>query len=216
MNPTALVSRQATRPRWVLFFLAALVTVWTILGMAGTASAATGSGAGNRVGASTQNLAPLVGPPKSVSPGQRLGEGRSGAEIVVATGVATNTAADGGPGEWGTAQESMSQRASEYQSRITGQPEGSVYRVNGVKFDGYEDGVLQEAKGPGYANFVKDGEFQPWYNGADQLAAQAQRQLAAAGGTPITWSVAEPDAVTAINNLFSSRGIYGINVVNVP
>lgn len=91
-----------------------------------------------------------------------------------------------------------------------------MYRVNGVKFDGFARGVLQEAKGPGYANFVKDGRFQPWYNGADSLVSQAQRQLAAAGGTPITWSVAESNAVTAINNLFADRGISGINVVLAP
>jgi len=35
-------------------------------------------------------------------------------------------------------------------------------------------------------------------------------------GTPITWSVAEPEVVSAINNLFMSRGISGINVVHVP
>jgi hypothetical protein len=42
-----------------------------------------------------------------------------------------------------------------------------VYRVNGVKFDGYANGVLQEAKGPGYAQFVRNGEFQPWFLSAE-------------------------------------------------
>ena len=42
---------------------------------------------------------------------------------------------------------------------------------------------------------------------------QAERQLAAAGGTPITWSVAEAPATAAINRLFLDRGISGINVV---
>lgn len=85
-----------------------------------------------------------------------------------------------------------------------------------MKFDGFANGVLQDAKGPGYAGFVRNGQFEPWYDGADGLASQAQRQLAAAGGVPITWSVAEPEAVVAINNLFASRGISGINVTHVP
>jgi filamentous hemagglutinin len=110
----------------------------------------------------------------------------------------------------------MSPRAAAYQEQITGEPAGSVYRVNGVKFDGFTDGVLQEAKGPGYANFVENGEFQPWYDGAEKMVRQAVSQLAAANGTPITWSVAEESAVTAIDNLFAARGITGINVVYVP
>ncbi len=125
-------------------------------------------------------------------------------------------AAKAGPGAWGSAAEAMSGRAAAYQSQITGRAAGSVYRVNGVKFDGFANGVLQEAKGPGYAKFVRNGQFQPWFSGADGLASQAQRQLSAAGGTPITWSVAEADAATAINNLFVSRGISGIDVVHVP
>jgi hypothetical protein len=48
------------------------------------------------------------------------------------------------------------------------------------------------------------------------LRAQVTRQLAAAGGTPITWSVAELSTATAIDNLFASNGISGINVVYVP
>jgi len=110
----------------------------------------------------------------------------------------------------------MSARAAAYQAQVTGRAAGSVYTVNGVKFDGFIDGVLQDAKGPGYATFVRNGQFQPWFQGADELASQAQRQIAAAGGTPITWSVAEADAATAINHLFESRGISGISVVHVP
>jgi hypothetical protein len=77
-------------------------------------------------------------------------------------------------------------------------------------------GVLTEAKGPAYATFVKGGRFVPWFRGADALASQAQRQLAAAGGTPIRWAVTEPEAATAIRGLFRSRGISGINVTHVP
>lgn len=48
------------------------------------------------------------------------------------------------------------------------------------------------------------------------MVDQAERQLAAAGGTPITWSVAEQPVVGAINSLFARNGISGINVMYVP
>ncbi|MGW1199545.1 polymorphic toxin-type HINT domain-containing protein [Streptomyces sp. NPDC002536] len=125
-------------------------------------------------------------------------------------------AGKGGPGNWGTVNEAMSERAAEYQAKVTGVPNGFGYKVNGVKFDGFRDGVLLDAKGPGYATFTKDGRFRSWYNGADSLADQAQRQLNAAGGKSITWHVAEGDAVTAMRNLFADRGITGINIVHTP
>jgi filamentous hemagglutinin len=110
----------------------------------------------------------------------------------------------------------MSAEAAAYQELITGRPATQSYVVNGVKFDGFSNGVLQDAKGPGYANFVKDGTFASWYSGQDELAEQAQRQLAAAGGVPISWFVAEQPASEAIQNLFADRGISGINVIYAP
>jgi Restriction endonuclease fold toxin 5 len=90
------------------------------------------------------------------------------------------------------------------------------YALNGVKFDGFRAGVLIDAKGPGYATFVQDGQFVPWYTGADALADQARRQVAAAGGMKIEWHVAESEAATAIDNLFAERGISGIKIVVAP
>ena len=52
-----------------------------------------------------------------------------------------------------------------------------------------------------------------WFTGAPDLVDQAERQLAAAGNTPITWYVADPEAVTAIKNLFQNNDVEGINVV---
>ncbi len=106
----------------------------------------------------------------------------------------------------------MSERAAAFQAEVTGAAPGSVYRVGGVDFDGFANGTLLEAKGPGYATFVRGGQFQPWFQGADGLVSQATRQLAAAGGTPIQWVVAEPEAAAAIRNLFGQNGISGINV----
>ena len=121
-----------------------------------------------------------------------------------------------GPGNWTPVNESMSPRAAAYQEQITGRS-GQAYIVDGVKFDGYSpDEGLLEAKGPGYANFVKDGQFQGWFTGRDALISQAESQSRAADGTPVTWHVAEPQAATAMQNLFQSRSIQGINVVNTP
>ena len=127
-------------------------------------------------------------------------------------------AANTGPGQFGRVIESMSDRAAIYQSRVTGTLPDVGYVANGVKFDGFNAGrgVLLDAKGPGYATFVKDGQFRPWYNGADSMAAQAQRQLGAAGGTPIEWHFAEEAAANATRNLFQSRGIEGISVFHSP
>jgi hypothetical protein len=120
------------------------------------------------------------------------------------------------PGRMGLANESMSARAAAYQEQITGEDVGLAYRIGNVKFDGYSNGVLQDAKGEGYAWAVKNGEFIPNYEAAQGIVEAAERQVAAANGTPITWSVAEEPVVGAIDNLFADNGIAGINVVYVP
>lgn len=87
-------TQQADMSRWVLGSLAAIVAVLTIVGLSGTASAATGVGAENRVRASADPATILVGPPESVSAGQRLGNDPSRVVTVVATGVAANAGDD--------------------------------------------------------------------------------------------------------------------------
>jgi hypothetical protein len=93
---------------------------------------------------------------------------------------------------------------------------GEVYIVNGVKFDGLVEGVLVDAKGPGYASFVKDGRFRSWFDGADDLVDQAERQLRVAEGAPITWHVAEEEVVPAIRALLTESGYGSINVIHTP
>jgi hypothetical protein len=113
----------------------------------------------------------------------------------------------------------MSERAASYQTQITGRGPGWAYRVGDVKFDGYLNGVLVDAKGPGYARFVTDatqGEFQSWWRGKDALLNEAIRQTAAAGSWPIEWHVAESTAYEAIKNLLSNNGITGIQVIFTP
>ena len=126
------------------------------------------------------------------------------------SGIPTNTAS----GNWTSVNEAMSAQAQAYQTQITGVT-GQAYVVNGVKFDGVSaNGTLLDVRGPGYANFVaSNGEFQPWFNGQYSLIDQAERQVAAAQGQPIQWSVAEPSAATAIQNLLKSQGVKGISVI---
>jgi hypothetical protein len=72
-------------------------------------------------------------------------------------------AAAGGNGVWLVINESMSDSAAAYQAQVTGQT-GYSYVVNGVKFNGYQNDALIDAKGPGYANFADSsaGGFKPF------------------------------------------------------
>jgi len=124
----------------------------------------------------------------------------------------------GGPGIWELTNEAMSPRAAEYQQQITGCPVGMVYRVGGVKFDGFDGKNLLDAKGPGYARFLdsKTGGFKSWWRGANDLIDEANRQLGVAGTCPIIWHVAEEAAYNAIDDLFSDNGVSGIDLRFTP
>lgn len=91
----ACLSRPA--PRWLLGFLAAIVAVLAIVGLAATACATTttttttaAATAETRVGAFNVDGEVLVGPPEHIPAGQRLGNKAAAPDIVVATGVAAN------------------------------------------------------------------------------------------------------------------------------
>ncbi|WP_241759102.1 Tox-REase-5 domain-containing protein [Pyxidicoccus parkwayensis] len=156
--------------------------------------------------------------------------GGPGAAIILqrASTAAKGSAPSGGPGKWGPANESMSSRARSYQEQITGHSADEAYWVGGVgkngggvKFDGFEKGVLLEAKGPGYANkFLDNLKPKVWFDksGAKALVNQAQRQLRAARDTsaPIRWCIAEEKTADAIKLLFQREKIFGIEVVHVP
>jgi hypothetical protein len=118
-------------------------------------------------------------------------------------------------GEWENVSESMSDRARAYQEQVTGRS-GQSYVKDGVKFDGMKDGVFMDAKGPGYARFVKNGEFRSWYRGKSDLVDQATRQVNAAGKNQIEWHVAEESAANAMRNLLNSEGITGIRIIHTP
>jgi hypothetical protein len=123
----------------------------------------------------------------------------------------------GSIGKWARVAESMSARSAKYQAQLGGRA-GQAFIVNGVKFDAVAGGVfrkniervLLEAKGPGYARFVKDGEFREWFKGAKGLLDQAGRQVAAANNTRIEWHVAEKEAADVIARMLTEAGVKGI------
>ncbi|WNZ59117.1 Tox-REase-5 domain-containing protein [Myxococcus sp. MxC21-1] len=155
--------------------------------------------------------------------------GGPGAAIILqrASAAEKSGAPSKGPGQWGPANESMSARARRYQEQITGHSADEAYWVGGVgknsggvKFDGFEDGVLLEAKGPGYANkFLDNLKPKVWFesSGARALVEQAQRQLAKAPpDVSLRWHIAEQKTAEAIRELFRANGVEGIEVIFTP
>ncbi|WP_281404403.1 Tox-REase-5 domain-containing protein [Pyxidicoccus fallax] len=135
-----------------------------------------------------------------------------------------------GPGQWGpSGEKGAPPRARAYQEQITGHFYDEAYWVGGVdrksggtKFDGFKDGVLLEAKGPGYAEFF-DGKLAPkeWFRNsgkAAELVAQARRQseLVMGMGIPIEWHVAEKHAADAIRRMLENASVTGIEVIHSP
>ena len=119
----------------------------------------------------------------------------------------------GGPGQWVNVDESMSDRAREYQRQITGRT-GEAYVVNGVRFDGWshDERVLIEAKSYFEQFLNSDGS---WLFPAvpDGFIEQAQRQLAVAGGIPIRWYFAEERVADKVRELFDDQDI---NIEVIP
>ncbi|GMU10665.1 SitA5 family polymorphic toxin [Corallococcus caeni] len=127
----------------------------------------------------------------------------------------------GGPGKWVQVKESMSERAREYQAQVTGAPEGSAYRLQEgdtvVDYDGYDlvDDVLLEAKGPGYAKFIRDDmTIKQFYQGFIKTIAQARRQLDMANGRHIRWIIAEKRFADLLRATFEEQKIL-IEVVHI-
>ena len=157
-----------------------------------------------------------------------LGGGPGAVVILHRTHTAAQTPApSGGPGQWGPAQESMNPRSRAYQEQITGHSADEAYwvggmstRAGGVKFDGFKDSVLLEAKGLGYAKFFKGLKPKEWFqnSGAKALIEQAdrQRKKVKGMGLRIEWHVAEAEAAEAIQRLLRGARIEGITVLHTP
>lgn len=155
-----------------------------------------------------------------------LSGGPGAAVILQRTRTAVTGAGPGrGPGQWGPSKEAMSPRARRYQEQISGRSADEAYWVGGmstqaggVRFDGFRDGVLLEAKGPGYAKFFDDLDPKEWfrYSGARGLVEQADRQSrkVRGSGLSIRWHVAEKRAADAIRKLLEEAQVKGVEVVH--
>ena len=159
---------------------------------------------------------------------EAVGAGAASASVVLMAQGSPGSGASwtpppGGPGQWERKPESMPQEAQRYQSQVTGAPEGWVYRVRTgpgpkdfVDFDGFRDGALLEAKGPGYEELLRKMHGKPWFEGLDQLLEQARRQLRAAQGVPLEWHVAERKLADLLRDLFREENLDRIRVIPTP
>ncbi|MBN1205922.1 MAG: hypothetical protein JXB05_13480 [Myxococcaceae bacterium] len=125
-----------------------------------------------------------------------------------------------GPGEWRRKKFSGSERSRRYQEQITGRSADEVYFIGKVEYDGFNAGVLKEAKGPGYRKlFKKDRQPEDWYKASgnfQKLLDQAARQSKAARGTPVYWHMAEREMVDILRSYFDRAGIENIQIVHTP
>jgi hypothetical protein len=119
------------------------------------------------------------------------------------------------PGRWVKKNEAMSARARAYQSQITGRS-GEVYVIGDAEYDGLVDGVLVEAKGPGFLSFLDRKDFKRWFQNKRKIIEQAQRQSQAVRGIPLEWHVAEPELKKALEALFKRERIIGIKIIHTP
>lgn len=130
------------------------------------------------------------------------------------------TSTSAGPGKWVRKKPSSSERANRYQEQISGRPAEEVYVIDDVEYDGFNDGILLEAKGPGYRSFFQaDGTPEPWYEASgkfEQLLDQARNQSRASRGLPVQWHVAEAEVAKFLQSHFSSNRIVGIQVIHTP
>jgi hypothetical protein len=119
-----------------------------------------------------------------------------------------------GPGRWIKIIEGTEQ-SRKYESQITGHV-NEAYYVDTVKFDGFKNGKLIEAKGPGLAKFlVSESKFQVWWEGAEKTLDQAKSQSSAARGASIEWHVAEAEFAAALKTIFAKHNL-PIVVVHTP
>jgi len=106
-----------------------------------------------------------------------------------------------------------------YEQQITGLPAGMAVLYNGVYFDGCRttDGILLEAKGPGYDWALNaKGDWQPWYEGRQRLWKQLKDQSEAAGDRFVKWHVAEPRVAASLSAYVQAQGYSNIQGIYTP
>ncbi|WP_254405667.1 RICIN domain-containing protein [Streptomyces sp. AC627_RSS907] len=124
----------------------------------------------------------------------------------------------GGPGKWMPETENMSQADRAYEQLVTnGVPSGISYKVRAetpsgyVKFDGYQNGTLIDAKNIHY----KDS----WINGEGRLKFPTSetttmvKQVKAANGTPVVWYMSDEKTRAALELWALDNNVKGIKFV---
>jgi hypothetical protein len=125
-----------------------------------------------------------------------------------------------GPGEWRHKKFSGSERSMRYQEQISGRSADEVYFIGRVEYDGFDPGLLKEAKAEGYlAFFHKDGKPRTWYEASgeyDGLMKQAREQAETAriNGMRLQWHVAEPEMVRILQINFRRQRIENIELIH--
>lgn len=111
-----------------------------------------------------------------------------------------------------------SPRAAAYQQQVTGLPPGIAVTLGGVVFDGCResDGTMLEAKGPGYAWAITNGEMRDDYNGKEKLEKQMKSQSDAAGPRMVEWHVAEPAVAAYLAKYARDKHFNNIRVIYTP
>jgi hypothetical protein len=110
---------------------------------------------------------------------------------------------DGGPGVWINAPPLKNPADSCYQCQITGAPVQVEYKVNGIRFDGYDPStnVLIDAKR--FENWpLPDKAFSV---NSILLAADTQTRAARGTSATIVWHVPNQAAKAKIEQIFKSR-----------
>ena len=124
------------------------------------------------------------------------------------------------PGQWRRRKFSGSPQARRYQEQISGRSADEVYYIGEVEFDGFQNGVLLEAKAENYRQFFdKDGQPYYWFEASGsfkQLIEQAYRQSQTAKGLVVQWHVAEQGVATLLRQQFKSEKLFNIEVVYTP
>jgi hypothetical protein len=149
-----------------------------------------------------------------------VGAGAVGASVVL---MAQGSPPAEGPGQWVPENTSMSPEARRYQAQISGAPEGWAYSIrigpgpkDKVDFDGFKDGVLLEAKGPGYLALLKRMHGKSFFEGIEGMLNQARRQFDAAGTAPIHWHFAEREVADIVRKEFRENRLGSIKVFHTP
>ncbi len=85
------------------------------------------------------------------------------------------------------------------------------YRLNGVYFDNFKDGILYDYK-EYMPQFIdpNTGHFYEWWKGIDEALEKAPKQIKAANGAPVVWQVGK-EQVEAYNRIIGD--FKGVEVI---